>query len=147
LCHGADHLHLDRDSHDPRELPDNRMSSEQPGFDRKDTDVTRRTWLAAERTWLAWWRTGIGVAAVAIAIGRFLPGVTGGTQWPYRILGLGYAVLGIANLVIGAARQHSSSRALSRGDYDPLSPPVVMWMTAGAILLAVATMVLVAIGT
>jgi putative membrane protein len=123
------------------------MSSEQPVFDRRDTDVTRRTWLAAERTWLAWWRTGIAVAAVAIAIGRFLPGVTGGTQWPYRILGLGYGVLGIAALVIGAARQQSSSRALSRGDYDPLSPPVVTWMTAGAIVLAIATMVLVAIGT
>jgi putative membrane protein len=123
------------------------MSSEQPGFDRTDTDVTRRTWLAAERTWLAWWRTGIAVAAVAIAIGRFLPGVTGGTQWPYRVLGLGYAVLGIAILLIGAARQRSSSRALSRGDYAPLSPPVVMWMTAAAIVLAVATTLLVAIGT
>jgi inner membrane protein YidH len=121
------------------------MSSQEPAFDRKDTDVTRRTWLAAERTWLAWWRTGIAVAAVAIAIGRFLPGLAGGTQWPYRILGLGYGALGIAILVIGAVRQRSASLGLERGEYAPLSSPVVMWMTAGAIVLALATMLLVAI--
>lgn len=36
----------------------------------QSSDVTRRTWLAAERTWLAWWRTGIGASAVAIGVGR-----------------------------------------------------------------------------
>jgi putative membrane protein len=111
-----------------------------------DVDVTRRTWLAAERTWLAWWRTGIAVAAVAIAIGRVLPGVAGGAEWPYRLLGLGYAVLAIAILVIGAVRQLRTSRALHRGGYDPLSSPVVLWMTAAAVTLSVVTMILVAIG-
>src|SRR5215475_11410089 len=101
------------------------MPSDDKAFDPKDTDVTRRTWLAAERTWLAWWRTGIGAAAVAIAIGRVLPSLAGGARWPYRLLGLGYAALAVAILVIGALRQLRGSQALRRGDYDPLSSPLV----------------------
>lgn len=108
-------------------------------------DVTRRTWLAAERTWLAWWRTGVGVAAVAIAVGRLLPGVTGGATWPFRILGLGYAVLAVAVLVLGGVRQWRTSAALRRGDYDELSAPLVMWLTAAGVLLATGTLVLVAV--
>ena len=123
----------------------NEMSPDQPAFDRKDTDVTRRTWLAAERTWLAWWRTGIAASAVAIAIGRFLPSLTGGVQWPYRLLGLGYAALAVAILAIGAAATAKQREALGAVDYAPLSSPVVMWMTAGAIVLSLATMVLVAV--
>ncbi len=69
-----------------------------------DADASRRTWLAAERTWLAWWRTGIGAAALAIAIGRLLPGLTGAARWPFRVLGLGYGVLAVAVLVVGAIR-------------------------------------------
>ena len=54
----------------------------------EDRDVTRRTWLAAERTWLAWWRSGVAVGAVALAVGRFLPGVSHGKVWPFRLLGM-----------------------------------------------------------
>lgn len=112
-------------------------------MDPKDTDVTRRTWLAAERTWLAWWRSGIAVGAVAIAVGRFLPALTGGVRWPYRVLGVGYALLAVAVLVIGVVRQHHSTVALRTGSYEPLSSPVVMWMTGAAIALAVMTLILV----
>jgi uncharacterized membrane protein YidH (DUF202 family) len=38
-----------------------------------DTDVTRRTYLAAERTWLAWWRSGIASATAAVAVGGVVP--------------------------------------------------------------------------
>ena len=108
-------------------------------------DVTRRTWLAAERTWLAWWRTGVGAAAVAIAVGRLLPGVTGGAKWPFRVLGLGYAGLAVAVLVLGALRQRRGADALRRGGYEELSSPTVMWLTAGAVALAIGTLVLVAV--
>jgi putative membrane protein len=114
--------------------------------DPQTSDVTRRTWLAAERTWLAWWRTGIAVAAVGIAIGRGLPLATGGAQWPFRILGLGYAALAVVILVLGAVRQLRAAQALRTGSYEPLSSPVVMLMTAAAIALALLTMILVAVG-
>jgi putative membrane protein len=107
------------------------------------SDVTRRTWLAAERTWLAWWRSGVAVGAVALAVGRFLPELTHHARWPYRVLGVGYAVLSVAVLLIGASRQHRAASALRRGAFDELSSPVVAWLTAGGIALSVAAMVLV----
>jgi putative membrane protein len=109
------------------------------------TDVSRRTWLAAERTWLAWWRTGLGAAAVAVAIGRLLPGLARGPRWPFRLLGLGYGALAVAVLVAGAVRQQRTAEALRRGGYDPLSSPLVMWLTAAAVALATATLALIAV--
>jgi putative membrane protein len=109
-----------------------------------DADVTRRTWLAAERTWLAWWRTGVAAAAVALAVGRGLPGLTSGARWPLRLIGLGYGVLAIAVLLVGAGRQRRGAQALSRGGFEPLSSPVVSWLTAIGVLLAVGTVAAVA---
>ncbi len=107
-------------------------------------DVTRRTWLAAERTWLAWWRTGLGAGAVALAIGRLVPVVTHGARWPFQVIGIGYGMLAIAALVAGAIRQHRTADALRRGSYEALSSPLVMWLTAAAVLLSVGTVVLIA---
>ncbi len=108
--------------------------------DAPETDVTRRTWLAAERTWLAWWRTGIAAAALAVGVGRLLPGLAGGALWPLRLLGLGYALLAIGVLLIGSHRQRHSAKALRRGGFDPVSTATVSTLTAVAILLAVGTM-------
>jgi putative membrane protein len=107
-------------------------------------DVKRRTWLAAERTWLAWWRTGLGAAAVSIGVGRLLPGLTGGALWPLRLLGLGYGVVAIAVLVIGAVRQNQVAAALRKGSYEELSSPLVLWLTAAAVALSLATLVVIA---
>jgi putative membrane protein len=109
----------------------------------EDTDVSRRTWLAAERTWLAWWRSGVAVGAVALGVGRLLPGLTHGTRWPFRVIGVGYGLLSVAILVIGAVRQHRSASALRSGGFEALSSPLVTWLTAGAVFLSVASMFLV----
>jgi inner membrane protein YidH len=109
------------------------------------SDVTRRTWLAAERTWLAWWRSGVAVGAVALAVGRFLPGLTHGEGWPFRVLGLGYGVLSVVVLLAGAIRQRRGAEALRRGSFEELSSPLVGWLSAAAIALSVVSMVLVAI--
>jgi uncharacterized membrane protein YidH (DUF202 family) len=46
-------------------------------------DATRRTHLASERTELAWWRTGLAALAVAVGVGRVVPGLDrGATHWP-----------------------------------------------------------------
>jgi putative membrane protein len=119
-----------------------------PGSDAGDpelADVKRRTWLAAERTWLAWWRTGLGAAAVSIGVGRLLPGLTGGARWPLKVLGLGYGLVAIAVLVIGAIRQTKVASALRRGSYEELSTPLVMWLTGAAVGLSVATLVVIAV--
>ena len=81
----------------------------------QNSDVTRRTWLAAERTWLAWWRTGIGASAVAIGVGRIVPELTHGARWPFRVLGIAYGLIAIAILVIGAVRQQRTNVAPGPG--------------------------------
>jgi uncharacterized membrane protein YidH (DUF202 family) len=111
----------------------------------QDSDVTRRTWLAAERTWLAWWRTGIGASAVAVGVGRIVPELTHGARWPFRVLGIAYGVIAVAVLVLGAVRQQRTSQALRRGGYSELSSPTVMWLTAGAVAVSLGAVVLVAI--
>jgi putative membrane protein len=108
------------------------------------TDASRRTWLAAERTWLAWWRTGVGAAALAIAVGRLVPAVTRGARWPFVVVGLGYGVLAVAILVLGALRQQRTSAALRRGDYSELSSALVLWLTAAAVVLSLGALALVA---
>jgi len=116
-------------------------SAPEPGVE----DATRRTRLAAERTWLAWWRTGLATSAAAIAVGRLIPGLTHGDHWAFRLLGLGYAVLAIVLLLIGGVRQYQGSQALDRGEYHDLSPSLVIWLTAAAVALAGATLVIVAV--
>ena len=109
------------------------------------TDASRRTWLAAERTWLAWWRTGLGATAVAVAVGRLLPVVTHGARWPFRLIGIGFGLLAVVSLIAGAHRQSRTADALRRGSYAELSSPLVMWLTAGAVLLSVATIAIIAV--
>ena len=111
-----------------------------------DADVKRRTWLAAERTWLAWWRTGVGAAAVSVGVGRLLPGLAGGALWPLRVLGIGYGLLAVGVLVLGAVRQSRVTAAMRRGGYEPLSSEIVNWLTAAGVALAVGTLAVVAVG-
>jgi uncharacterized membrane protein YidH (DUF202 family) len=127
------------------DVPDPHVVADQPDAAVTGTDANRRTWLAAERTWLSWWRTGLGAAALAIGVGRILPGVTGAVRWPYRFLGLGYGLLAVAVLVLGAMRQQRATAALRRGEYDQISTALVMGLTAAAVGLATATLVLVAV--
>lgn len=106
---------------------------------------SRATSLAAERTWLAWWRTGIATGAVALAVGRLLPGLTGGARWPFRLVGIGYGLLSVAILVVGAVRQRRASAALRSGEFRELNLSLVDWLTAAAVGLSVVAVVLVAI--
>ena len=121
------------------------MASEAKPTSPQNSDVTRRTWLAAERTWLAWWRTGIGASAVAIGVGRIVPELTHGARWPWRVLGIAYGLIAVAVLVIGGIRQSRTADALRRGSYDELSGPLVLYLTAAAVILSLGAVILVAI--
>ena len=106
-------------------------------------DVWQRTSMAAERTWLAWWRTALAATAGALAIGRLAPEVLDTAPWPYIVLGRGYAALAIALLVFGALRQRALERAVVEREHLPLPFRIVAGFTAGGVLLAVFTVVLV----
>lgn len=106
-------------------------------------DGTRRTLLASERTWLAWWRTGLAVSAVALAVGRLLPDVGPGAHWPPRLLGVGYGLLALVVFVIGGVRQRQTAEVVRRGSFAPLSQTVVLVLTAFSIVLVVGTLAII----
>jgi uncharacterized membrane protein YidH (DUF202 family) len=108
-----------------------------------DLDQARRTSMAAERTWLAWWRTALAASAGALAIGRLAPELLHVAAWPYVLLGCGYASLAVGLLLVGAQRQRELERAMRTGGHVPLRFRTVAVFTAGAIALAVLTVVLI----
>ncbi len=82
----------------------------------------RRTSLASERTQLAWWRTGLTALAVALAVGRLVPEIGGGhTQWPYTVVGVAFALYGVALIGYGSIRSSAVDEAAARGEFAP--PP------------------------
>lgn len=95
-----------------------------------------RTRLAVERTTLAWWRTGLAALAVALAVGRLLPELSGErASWPLVTLGLGFAVYACGLFVYGTVRSASPSGRPSPG---------IVVVAGGGVVLAVATIVLIA---
>ena len=71
--------------------------------------------MAAERTWLAWWRTALAATVGALGVGRLAPELLDVAAWPYVVLGVGYAVLAVGLLIVGAQRQRELERALRTG--------------------------------
>jgi putative membrane protein len=97
-----------------------------PAANTEEGGDERRTSLAGERTLLAWWRTGLTAIAVALGVGRLLPELSDHlTRWPYVVLGVGFALYGVAMFVLGTRRLRASSTE------DRL---LVAFMGAGVIL-------------
>jgi putative membrane protein len=99
----------------------------------------RRTKLAVERTYLAWWRTGLTAYAVALATARLVPDLSEAkVQWPYTMLGIGFAVFGTACILVGEQRrrygeEHEASTAFTWG------------LTVGGLLLGIGLVVVLAV--
>jgi putative membrane protein len=106
-------------------------------------DATRRTRLANERTYLAWWRSGLAALAVGIGAGKLVPELTDSASWPYELLGVGYALLGVAFIAYGHRRQLLVEEAVRRGEWAPLDSRVSALLTAAGIVLALATIAVI----
>src|SRR3954469_2801077 len=117
-------------------------SPEPRRFD-EDGDATRRTWLASERTVLAWLRTGLTATAVALAIGKVVPDLGGGTRWPYVTLGAGYALLGAVIVAYGLWRGREVDRAIREGRWLGLDNRA-MWLI-GVVTIVFALMAAVVV--
>ena len=115
--------------------------AEQP-FD-EARDATRRTRLANERTYLAWWRTGLTSLAVSFGAGRLLPELSKGSTWPYEVIGILFAVVGVAFIVQGYVRQRQIEDALDEGNYRPLAVWTALAFAVAGAALGVATVILV----
>ena len=106
-------------------------------------DATRRTRLANERTYLAWWRTGLSTLAVSFAAGRLVPELSGGPNWPFQVIGIAFAVVGVALILYGYRRHEEVDTALDRGDYTSLPTRASAFFAGAGALLGVATVLLV----
>jgi putative membrane protein len=106
-------------------------------------DATRRTFLATERTFLAWFRTGLATLALAITIGRILPELLEEDTRAFRLVGLGFGLLGVGVLVYGAVRERLVVRALARGGFAPVPTVAVTVLTVSAVLLGAALIALI----
>jgi putative membrane protein len=105
----------------------------------------RRTWLAAERTYLAWLRTGLGALGLALAVGRLIPALVDVSHVEFGLLGIGYGALGIFLLCMAAYRAQRVRTALAA--HRPLPSDVwTLWvLTAASLVLAVFTVILIAV--
>jgi putative membrane protein len=110
-------------------------------------DATRRTRLANERTYLAWWRTGLTALAVSFGAGRLLPELSNGPNWPFEVVGIAFAVVGIVFMTYGYVRHKEVEAALDRGDYESLPDRAAFALAAVGGLLGVATLLLVVLHT
>ena len=98
-------------------------------------DATRRTRLANERTYLAWWRTGLTSLAVSFGAGRLVPELSQGPNWPFELIGVGFALVGVLFVTYGYLRHRDVEHALARGEYVTLSDrAAVVFALVGAVL-------------
>jgi putative membrane protein len=90
-----------------------------PGGGRFDEagDATRRTRLANERTYLAWWRTGLTAFAVSIGSGKLVPALASGATWPYTVIGIGFAAVGVFCSGYAFWRYREVDDPISRGQF------------------------------
>lgn len=109
-------------------------------------DPDRRTSLAGERTLLAWWRTGFTAIAVALAVGRVLPAlVHHATRWPYVVVGIAFALYGIALIAFGTKRIDSLNRQLGVPAADRSAVRAMGVLAVVGVLLGFATIVLIVV--
>jgi putative membrane protein len=108
-------------------------------------DATRRTRLASERTYLAWWRTALAAFAVSLGVGKIVPELTGGSSVGYEIVGVGYALLGVAFIAYGFRRQHEQERALLEGRFVPFERTAALAFAVAGLVLGLATVVVVVV--
>ena len=117
-----------------------------PGGRRFDEarDATRRTRLANERTYLAWWRTGLTAFAVSLGAGKLVPALTDESRWPYLVVGVGFALLGVAFVAYGFRRLRAVDAALDRGEFEPPDARFMGLLAAVGVVLGLALLAIVA---
>ena len=99
---------------------------------------SHRTRLANERTYLAWWRTGLTTLTVALAAARVIPELSKvETRWPYTVIGVGFALLGIFCIGYGERRRVAIDAAIAENRETPTTGHVTGVITAVGILLGI----------
>ncbi len=101
--------------------------------------------MAAERTELAWWRTALTSIAVAVGVGRVVPELSRtSTEWPYVVVGVGWALYSVALFGFGSFRSSRVEAAVDRGEMIRSSRTESRWLMVAGVVLCLATVGLIA---
>ena len=73
-----------------------------------------------------------------------MPELTSGSSWPYQVLGVAFAVVGLLFIVYAYIRQKQVEDALARGDYAPFETRAGLAFTLLGVVLGIATIAVVA---
>jgi putative membrane protein len=106
-------------------------------------DATRRTRLATERTYLAWWRTGLTALAVSVAAGRIAPELSSGAAWPFQVLGVAFAGVGMLFIAYAFVRQKHVEEALARGEYASFGTRTGLGLAVAGLVLGLGTVAVI----
>jgi inner membrane protein YidH len=71
--------------------------------------------------------------------------LTDDTRWPYVVVGVGFALLGVAFVAYGFRRQRLVERAVTRGEYVRPDERLLAWLTGIGILLGLMLLVIVVV--
>jgi putative membrane protein len=85
------------------------------------------------------------ILAVAVGIGRVVPGVAGGHKWAYAVLGTGYALIGVAVIAYGLWRGRDIDRAIRAGQWILLDDRFMWTLGVVSAVLGLATAVLIVV--
>ena len=86
----------------------------------------------------------MGAVGLALAVGRLLPVLLGGSHRAYALLGAGYGLLGVFLIAYALFRARHLQKNLRMGADLALDWWALVVVTAGGLVLAVATLVMVA---
>ena len=90
-------------------------------------------------------RTALTSIAVAVGVGRVVPELSGtSTEWPYLVVGIGWALYSVALFGYGSGRSRKVERALDTGEMIPSSREEARLLMGSGILLCLATVGLIA---
>jgi putative membrane protein len=99
--------------------------------------------MAAERTWLAWWRSALVALAGALAVGRVTPQVLHVAPWPYVVLGVGYGLIAIGMVIVGALRHERLARVTLTSADSTLDSRLIAAFSAAGVAVAACTLALI----
>jgi uncharacterized membrane protein YidH (DUF202 family) len=105
-------------------------------------DAGRRVRLANDRTYLAWGRTSLAFFALALAVGRIVPGLDRSvSRWQFVVIGCAYATLGVMSVLYGLHRHRVVQDAVVTGGYADTSATLLAVLSGLTALVGVATFV------
>lgn len=83
--------------------------------------------------------------AASVAVGRVVPSLTHQDRWPYTVVGIGFAVLGILVIGYGFERQRAVRNALTAATFKHPSDVFLLVLSGAGCVLGCLLLVIVAV--